>query len=208
MKPLSEQDHYEILETTRAATAADIERAYRLAISTYSDDSLAGYSLLDDGDTTAMRERIEIAYRVLEQQNTRRAYDASLDGGPEVTESEVALPAESPAEPIGNDVLEGFDDESVVFDGGRLRRTRLRRGVELEQIAGVTKISSRYLNCLEEDRFDELPAPVYVRGFVDAYASCIGLDGKSVAASYMKHLETCRAEPGKKRELAAKVRRL
>ena len=40
------------------------------------------------------------------------------------------------------------------------------------------------------DRFSELPAPVYVRGFVVAYANCVGLDSKRVATSYMKKFES------------------
>jgi cytoskeletal protein RodZ len=43
-----------------------------------------------------------------------------------------------------------------------------------------------YLRCLEEDHYAGLPAPVYVRGFVAAYARCVGLDPQSVAASYMQ----------------------
>ena len=53
MKPLSDQNHYEILETHPAATRDEIERAYRLALATYADDSLAGYSVFSEGDAAA-----------------------------------------------------------------------------------------------------------------------------------------------------------
>ena len=79
------------------------------------------------------------------------------------------------------------------FDGARLRRCRVRRGLELEQIAAITKVNPRYLACIEEDRFDELPAPVYVRGFVHAYARCLGLDPAPVAAAYLERFERARA---------------
>ena len=87
------------------------------------------------------------------------------------------------------DELDALEDDSGEFDGSRLRRSRLHRGMELEDISGVTKISPTYLRFIEEDRYAELPAPVYVRGFVTAYAECVGLDGKHAAASYMKKFE-------------------
>jgi DnaJ-class molecular chaperone len=49
LKPLSEQNYYEILETQTGATREEIERAYRLALATYADDSLAGYSVFEPG---------------------------------------------------------------------------------------------------------------------------------------------------------------
>jgi len=81
MKPLSEQDHYEILEIPRETSQREIERAYQLAQATYADDSLAGYSVFAEGDAEAMRERIETAYRVLSDEESRRAYDGSLAAG-------------------------------------------------------------------------------------------------------------------------------
>jgi hypothetical protein len=97
--------------------------------------------------------------------------------------------SEPPAQ-IAIDDFDALGDEGSEFDGARLRRARLNHGVEIEDISGVTKISTNYLRCIEEDRFAELPAPVYVRGFVAAYADCIGLDSKRVAASYMKNFES------------------
>jgi curved DNA-binding protein CbpA len=206
MKPFSDQDHYEILEVSRDATREEIERSFRMAESTYADDSLAGYSVFAEGDARAIRERIEIAYRVLSDMEARRAYDAALAGGaPHVVQSaapppEIELPelpdllspAAKPGEPkttMPIDELEALEDESGEFDGARLRRSRLHRGMELEDISGVTKISPTYLRFIEEERYAELPAPVYVRGFVTAYAECVGLDAKRAAASYMKKFE-------------------
>ena len=78
MKPLSEQDHYEVLEISRHARSEQIAQAHKLALTTYSDESLAGYSIFGEGDAAALRERVEIAYRVLSDSEGRRAYDASL----------------------------------------------------------------------------------------------------------------------------------
>ena len=48
-----------------------------------------------------------------------------------------------------------------------------------------------YLAFIEDERFDGLPAAVYVRGFVVGYAGCLGLDAtaKRVAASYLQRYE-------------------
>jgi cytoskeletal protein RodZ len=89
------------------------------------------------------------------------------------------LPIRAPNEP--------FDDldEAGEYDGARLRRARLRRGIDLDEIALRTKVNSGYLASLEEERFSKLPPRVYVRGFVMAFAGCLGLDPVAVAASYM-----------------------
>ena len=189
MKPLFEQDHYEVLEIPRDAAPDGVERAYRLILSTYSEDSLAGYSVVRGADAAAIRERVETAYRVLSDGDARRSYDASLAGSrsagePEpMPEEEVVEPRSAPAEPF-EDLEEGGD-----FDGARLRRARLRRGLDLEEIAGKTKVNPSYLGFIEEERYGDLPPRVYVRGFVMAYASCLGFDPGAVAASYMRRYD-------------------
>ncbi|MEZ4332047.1 MAG: helix-turn-helix domain-containing protein [Myxococcota bacterium] len=82
----------------------------------------------------------------------------------------------------------GEDDLAGEFDGSRLRRTRLFRGYEIDQIADVTKVSGTHLRNIEEENFADLPAEVYVRGFVTAYAKTIGLDPQIVVPSYMARL--------------------
>ena len=54
MKPLSEQDHYQILEISRDASAEEIERSFRMAQATWADDSLAGYSVFGEGEAQAI----------------------------------------------------------------------------------------------------------------------------------------------------------
>jgi len=206
MKPLSDQDHYEILEVSRDATREEIERSFRMAEAIYADDSLAGYSVFGEGDAQALRERIEIAYRVLSDEEARRAYDAVLARGTPRALASEALPREvglpdlpelpQPAAKRGDfktsmpvDELEALEGEPGEFDGARLRRFRLHTGMELQDISRVTKINPTYLAFIEEDRYAELPAAVYVRGFVTAYAECIGLDAKRAAASYMKKFQ-------------------
>jgi curved DNA-binding protein CbpA len=193
VKSLAEMSHYEVLEVPRTAPRPEIERAYALARSTFASDSLAHYSVYDDAECEAIGERIELAWRVLGEPEARARYDATLATPPAAPALPPALLELEPASPrpapeiaarLGG--LDDPEDESDVrFGGARLRRARLRRGIELESVAEATKISPSYLRFLEE-YWAGLPAPVYVRGFVAAYARCLGLDPQEVAASYMQ----------------------
>jgi flagellar biosynthesis protein FlhG len=205
VKPLSEQDHYETLEISRAASPEEIERAYRMACATYASDSLAGHSVFEEGDLDLLRERIDTAYHTLADPEARRSYDEELvrgvapqvGGGGDADRVGAPDPAGAASAPEIDPLvaLEDLDEEDGEFDGARLRRSRLRHGVDLEEIAGVTKVNPTYLTFIEEERFDDLPAAVYVRGFVMGYASCVGLDPKRVAQSYMRRYESHRRAP-------------
>lgn len=209
MKALAEMTHYEVLEVAPDAGPEELERAYRLARAAYAEESMALYSVFSDDDSSELRQRIELAYRVLADSVQRRAYDLSLgSAGAASDEIDIALDLagddaaapQNPFELVGE--ISGFDgfeeDSEQSFDGAWLRRWRLRCGVEIDQVAAVTKINPNYLRFIEEERFDRLPAAVYVRGFVGAYARCLGLDPGRVVAGYMKRLkETPRREPRK-----------
>lgn len=101
----------------------------------------------------------------------------------------------------GGEGYEVEEEPAGDFDGPRLRRTRLFRGYEIEQIADVTKISGLHLRNIEDENFGELPADVYVRGFVTAYARTIGLDPQLVVPGYMARLQESRQKNQKSRFL-------
>ena len=203
MKPLAEQDYYETLDVARSANLEDIERAYRLACDTYREDSLAGYPVFEVGDVELLRERIEIAYRILVDPETRRAYDLELSAqrsellvcaqaAPEErAEAAEDVPLRAPVlAPL--DTLDELEEGEGEWTGARLRRARLRQGIELDEITKITKVNPTYLAFIEDERFDGLPAAVYVRGFVVGYAGCLGLDAdaaKRIAASYLQRYE-------------------
>lgn len=195
MKRFSEQTHYEILELPRDAKAEQIERAYRVARATYAADSLATYSVYDESELGALRERIELAYAVLSDAERRSAYDASLGANPRV---ELALSfADEEEQALENaPEIRGFEEsaDDGPWGGARLRRWRIARGIELDRIASTTKVSVSYLRSLEEERFDALPATVYVRGFLTAYARVVGLDADRVVPQYMERVASARPD--------------
>ena len=68
--------------------------------------------------------------------------------------------------------------------GKYLRDSREQKGIRLDEVAGRTKINLRYLEDLEEGRFERLPAPIFTIGFLKQYAQCVGLDPQDVIALY------------------------
>jgi cytoskeleton protein RodZ len=60
--------------------------------------------------------------------------------------------------------------------GELLRRARVARGLSVGDVARATKIKERTIEAIEGARIDELPAPVFVRGFVQALARAVGVD--------------------------------
>ena len=70
--------------------------------------------------------------------------------------------------------------------GEDLRMERLARGVALEQITAVTKISREYLVALEQERFRLLPGGILSKGIVRGYAAALGLDQHAWTERYLK----------------------
>jgi transcriptional regulator with XRE-family HTH domain len=68
--------------------------------------------------------------------------------------------------------------------GSRLRDARQERGLDLDEVHERTKIRRSYLQALEEERWDQLPAPAYTRGFLRTYARMLGLDAERLVADY------------------------
>ena len=66
--------------------------------------------------------------------------------------------------------------------GGQLRARRLELGDALEDAQAATKIAPAYLEAIEHDRYDLMPAPVYARGFVRLYARYLGFDPEEALA--------------------------
>jgi hypothetical protein len=72
-----------------------------------------------------------------------------------------------------------------VFDiGSSLRDARVRQELDFPELEQRTKIRPKYLRALEDERFDLLPAPTYVKGFLRSYAEALGLDGQPFVDEY------------------------
>jgi cytoskeleton protein RodZ len=69
--------------------------------------------------------------------------------------------------------------------GEKLRRERELRGISLDQIAAATKISTRMLKAIEEEKFDLLPGGIFNKGFIRSYAKFLGIDEEQAVADYV-----------------------
>ncbi len=66
--------------------------------------------------------------------------------------------------------------------GEMLRRRRTERSVTLSDAERDTRINRNYLQALEGERWDALPAPIYTRGFLRSYARHLALDPEEMIA--------------------------
>ena len=171
--------HYEVLDVPRGAPADVIEAAYRHGRALYDEEGVATYSLLDSAERRAERARIEEAFRVLSNPALRAAYDRELGLPP--------APVPPPTTIYDPDRRKGIVLPDPVT-GADLKRFREERGVPIAKIAAASKVGSRTFEDIEADRFDRLPAPVYVRGFLQEYAKAVGLDPRATAESFLARL--------------------
>jgi cytoskeletal protein RodZ len=68
--------------------------------------------------------------------------------------------------------------------GGSLREARLKRGLTPADVQKAIRIRDRYLQALEEERWELLPGDAYVKGFLRTYADYLGLDGSLYVDEY------------------------
>jgi cytoskeleton protein RodZ len=73
--------------------------------------------------------------------------------------------------------------------GEFLKSERERRGLTIEQTSSATKIGLKVLKQLEGDRYSELPALPFVRGFIRNYSKFLGIDGEKLLVEYAAFIE-------------------
>src|SRR6266498_3918341 len=68
--------------------------------------------------------------------------------------------------------------------GTTLREARMRARIDISEIESETKIRAKYLRALENEEWDLLPGPTFVKSFLRTYADALGLDGKLLIEEY------------------------
>src|SRR5579862_7717605 len=68
--------------------------------------------------------------------------------------------------------------------GGSLREARVKRNLSPADVQKAIRIRDRYLQALEEERWELLPGDAYVKGFLRTYADYLGLDGNLYVEEY------------------------
>ncbi len=162
---------WELLDLEPGASREQIDRAYRHRCELYSPGTLASYSLYDEDERQWLLEQLEDAYlRVL--------HSSSVHSD---TQGKIEPAVEAPAGPPPD-----IDKEP----GGHLRHHRLARGLSTLNLAEETKIRTSLLETLENEEFPDLPAEVYVRGFVVQCAKAVGVEKpERLATAYLAKMK-------------------
>ena len=78
--------------------------------------------------------------------------------------------------------------------GAQLREARTRARIEIAQMEAQTKIRAKYLRALENEEWELLPGPTYVKSFLKTYGDMLGVDGRQLVAEYKSAHEPFQAE--------------
>jgi cytoskeleton protein RodZ len=73
--------------------------------------------------------------------------------------------------------------------GATLREARMRARIDVSEIEAKTKIRAKYLRALENEEWDLLPGPTFVRTFLRTYAQALDLDAKTLVEEYRRRYE-------------------
>jgi curved DNA-binding protein CbpA len=75
------------------------------------------------------------------------------------------------------------------FTGSVLKILREQRNITVRSIADITKLGSRYIEFIEAENFNKLPARPYLRGFISLYAKALGYEPERLVSDYMKRYD-------------------
>lgn len=208
-------NYYDILEVSPSATQHDILLAYQKAKKTYSIENKALLQTFTTGELAALNHLIEEAYSVLCNQNYRSLYeqrmntksysesDVSLNGIKETVDNAAKkanaleqltqrynqLQSKSEESSDKFEVDQQFEQEiqnCTEWTGSFLKKIREYKKISIEKLHEATKVNPWYLEALEAMDSRNLPAAVFVRGYVIQVAKHLELEDKVVVESYMK----------------------
>jgi flagellar biosynthesis protein FlhG len=169
------QRSFDRLGVCSEASTREVEQAYRGLRDLYSEESLATYSLLEYADRQEKLESLQADYDLILQS---RLNPVSL---PETSVEEVGT-----ALPEIESRIVCVDADPQQMPGEFLQQMREARGLTLRDVAERTKIGTFQLQGIEQQRFDVLPAPVYIRGFLKEFARVVAVsDVEALVDSYM-----------------------
>jgi curved DNA-binding protein CbpA len=94
---------------------------------------------------------------------------------------------------IGADPLDMEVANETEWHGDFIKRVREARGLTVEDIAESTKISRKYVNAIESETYAQLPAPVFVRGFIVQICKTLRVPPDKVSLKYMERFNKARS---------------
>lgn len=199
---MKNNNYYEILGVASHVGSGQIQAAYRFARSLYSGEATPTYGLLSADERDHMLALVEEAYAALSNPNVRRDYDIHLAAqGARGHAQEAAAPHHPEPAPVERPPArippapelpssEPHGEPARVpeqVNGSVLKSLRESRHLTIDQIAALSKVGSRFLRALEEDRHDALPGRVFARGFLIEYARALRVSDTELVERYLRH---------------------
>jgi flagellar biosynthesis protein FlhG len=181
---------YDVLGVARTAADDEIRRAYKRQREIFREGGLPTVSVVSPDVLRKELARIEEAHDTLLDMVRRRAYDLSTfpDDAPEVLPARTQSASQMAELMMLQAELAREINAETQFSGALLRKVRESQGIDVVDIARVTKISNAHILAIENESPGDLPAPVYVQGFVQQIARFLKLDPAQVTKTYMRRL--------------------
>ncbi|MBS1128763.1 MAG: heat shock protein DnaJ domain protein [Nitrospirae bacterium] len=113
--------------------------------------------------------------------------------------SRAAEPQPQPAAPPPSmpDKLQPVPADISEITGSVLKMMREQRKLTSRNVSDITKLSGRYVECIEEENFKKLPPRPYLRGFLILYAKAIGYEPDRIMTEYLKRYDAAMVPPKK-----------
>ncbi|APR86021.1 Flagellar synthesis regulator FleN [Minicystis rosea] len=188
---------YEVLGVPRTATDDEIRRAYKRQREIFRDGGLPVVSVVSQAALRQEQARIEEAYDTLLDPVRKRGYDLSTfpdDARVAVAPQRSTSASAAELLMLQAELAREINAETQ-FSGALLRKVRESQGIELSDISQRTKISVPHLAAIESEAPGDLPAAVYVQGFVQTVAKFLKLDPAQVSKTYMRRLREGASAP-------------
>lgn len=163
------ENYYKILRVAPNASTTEVLAAYHAARGALHQESLIRQNLKPE-DLTILGQQIELAYQTLSDPQKRRDYDELLE-----------LNASAALEATGN--------SAQVWSGDLLKRYREQSNLSLEEVFRITRIPIKYLKALENEVSEDLPARVYIQGFIKNLAHVYKLPTQQTAAAFLEYFD-------------------
>ncbi len=217
MKTFENENYYQILQIPANSRADEIKHAYRDALAIYETESVVTYSLFSEEQRERLLQAIETAFDTLINEEKRTAYNQMLIDTGQVHAADFSrqgqrkLEAHGDARPLSNEkslsqwVQKKSDTPEIrqlidailakeMLSGLELKQLREAYGIDIPEIHAITKISGDSLKRIEANQFEDLPAEIYVKQFLKAYAGVLHLDSGHVIDSYLKFMAQAKPE--------------
>src|SRR3954454_10981264 len=78
--------------------------------------------------------------------------------------------------------------------GATLQEARMRARIDISEVESATKIRAKYLRAIENEEWDMLPGPTFVKSFLRTYADYLGIDGRLLVEEYKLRYEPAPSE--------------